>query len=61
VPYDVRVLRCAPAVSSLGRRRFDGVVLTSEYDRLDVTGCTEQKGPECCGKKCYRLYRTGGA
>ena len=36
-------------------------VLTSEYARLDVTGCTEQKGPECCCEKCYRLYRTEGA
>ena len=24
----------------------------------NVTGCTEQKGAECCSKKCYRLYRT---
>ena len=24
----------------------------------NITGCTEQKGAECCSKKCYRLYRT---
>jgi hypothetical protein len=30
----------------------EGVVLTSEYDRLDIRGCTERKGPECCSKEC---------
>ena len=24
----------------------------------NVTGCTEEKGAECCSKKCYKMYRT---